>query len=114
MNKKTLLITVIVLLAVLGVAAALYPKLSAGMQTQQIATMPAATAEPTQAPGLSQRMSAAFSESAQNLQLFVHDMAVSLMIIAPFALAVLGLAAAITVIVLVIRHHWKKRKNRNS
>lgn len=49
MNKKTLLITVIVLLAVLGVAAALYPKLSAGMQTQQIATMPAATAEPTQA-----------------------------------------------------------------
>ena len=74
----------------------------------------AATAEPTQAPGLSQRMSAAFSESAQNLQLFVHDMAVSLMIIAPFALAVLGLAAAITVIVLVIRHHWKKRKNRNS
>lgn len=49
MNKKTLLITVIVLLAVLGVAAALYPKLSAGMQTQQIATMPAATAEPIQA-----------------------------------------------------------------
>ena len=49
MNKKGLLITLIVLLIVLGIAAALYPKLSAGMQTQQIATMPAATAEPTQA-----------------------------------------------------------------
>lgn len=49
MNKKALLITLIVLLVVLGVAAALYPKLSAGMQPQQIATMPAATAEPTQA-----------------------------------------------------------------
>ena len=49
MNKKGLLITVIVLLIVLGIAAALYPKLSAGMQTQQLATMPAATAEPTQA-----------------------------------------------------------------
>lgn len=75
----------------------------------------AATAEPTLAPGLSQRMSAAFSESAQNLQSFVHDMAVSLMIIAPFALAVLGLAAVVTLIVLVIRHQWKKhRRNRNS
>ena len=49
MNKKGLLITVIVLLIVLGIAAALYPKLSAGMQPQQIATMPAATAAPTQA-----------------------------------------------------------------
>ena len=49
MNKKGLLITLIVLLIVLGIAAALYPKLSAGMQTQQIATIPAATAEPTQA-----------------------------------------------------------------
>jgi len=49
MNKKALWITLIVLLVVLGVAAALYPKLSAGMQPQQIATMPAATAEPTQA-----------------------------------------------------------------
>ena len=49
MNKKALLITLIILLVVLGVAAALYPKLSAGMQPQQIATMPAATEEPTQA-----------------------------------------------------------------
>ena len=49
MKNKTLLITVIVLLVVMGAAAVLYPKLSAGMQTQQIATMPAATAEPTQA-----------------------------------------------------------------
>ena len=49
MKNKTLLITVIVLLVVMGVAAVLYPKLSAGMQTQQIATMPAATAEPTEA-----------------------------------------------------------------
>ena len=49
MNKKALWITLIVLLVVLGVAAALYPKLSAGMQPQQIATMPAATAEPTEA-----------------------------------------------------------------
>ena len=49
MNKKALWITLIILLVVLGVAAALYPKLSAGMQPQQIATMPAATAEPTEA-----------------------------------------------------------------
>ena len=49
MNKKALWITLIILLVVLGVAAALYPKLSAGMQPQQIATMPAATEEPTQA-----------------------------------------------------------------
>ena len=48
MKKKTLLITLLVLLAVLGVAAALYPKLSAGMQTQQLATTPTAPAtEPT-------------------------------------------------------------------
>ena len=48
MKKKTLLITLVVLLAGLGVAAALYPKLSAGMQTQQLATTPTAPAtEPT-------------------------------------------------------------------
>ena len=46
MNKKTLLVTVIVFLVVLGVAAALYPKLSAGMQPQQLATTP--TAPPTE------------------------------------------------------------------
>lgn len=48
MNKKVLLITLSVLLVVLGVAAALYPKLSAGMQPQQIATMPANTTEPAE------------------------------------------------------------------
>ena len=37
MNKKALLITLIILLMVLGVAAVLYPKLSAGMQNQQLA-----------------------------------------------------------------------------
>ena len=46
MNKKVLLITVILLLVVLGVAGVLYPKLSAGMQSQQLATVP--TTEPTQ------------------------------------------------------------------
>jgi lysophospholipase L1-like esterase len=38
MNKKALLITLILLLVVLGVAAALYPRLSAGMQINQLAT----------------------------------------------------------------------------
>ncbi len=47
MKKKTLVITLIVLLVVLGVAAAVYPKLSAGMQNQQLATVP--TTEPTEA-----------------------------------------------------------------
>lgn len=50
MNKKTLLITLIVFLVVLGVAAALYPKLSAGIQPQQLATMPTETPETTEAP----------------------------------------------------------------
>lgn len=49
MNKKTLLITVLVLVAVLGVAAVLYPKLSAGMQTQQLGTMPTEAPETTEA-----------------------------------------------------------------
>ena len=48
MNKKLLLITLAVFLAVLGVAGALYPKLSAGMTPQQMATMPTATTAPTQ------------------------------------------------------------------
>lgn len=48
MKNKTLIITVIVLLVVLGVAAALYPKLSAGMQTQQIATVPTAAEKTTE------------------------------------------------------------------
>lgn len=46
MKNKTLLITLIVFLAVLGVAAVLYPKLSESMQPQQLATMPPATTEP--------------------------------------------------------------------
>ena len=51
MNKKMLLITLVVFLVVLGVAATLYPKLSAGMASQQLATMatePETTAEPTE------------------------------------------------------------------
>ena len=47
MNKKAILITVIAFLLVLGVAAALYSKLSAGMQPQQLATTPPATTETT-------------------------------------------------------------------
>ena len=50
MNKKTLLITLILLLVVLGVAAALYPRLSAGMLSQELATTPAATTEATEPP----------------------------------------------------------------
>lgn len=74
-----------------------------------------ATAEPTQAPSLSRRMSTAFSESAQNLKSFVHDMIVSLTIIAPFALAALAAAAVITAIVLAIRRLVRKhRQNKNS
>ena len=45
MSKKVLLITLIVLLVVLGVAGVLYPKLSSGLQTQQLATTPPATTE---------------------------------------------------------------------
>lgn len=44
MNKKVLLITLLVLLVVLGVAAVLYPQLSSGMQPQQLATTPPAAA----------------------------------------------------------------------
>ena len=47
MKNKTLLITLIVLLVVLGAAAVFYPKLSAGMQGQQLATTP--TPAPTEA-----------------------------------------------------------------
>ena len=46
MKNKTLLITLIVLLVILGIAAILYPKLSAGMQGQQLATTP--TTMPTE------------------------------------------------------------------
>ena len=48
MNKKTLLITLLVFVVVLGIAAVLYPKLSAGMLPQELATVP--TTEPTQPP----------------------------------------------------------------
>lgn len=48
MKNKTLLITVIILLVVLGVAATLYPKLSAGMQPQQLATTPTTTQATTE------------------------------------------------------------------
>ena len=49
MKNKTLIITAVVLLAVIGAAAALYPKLSSGMQAQQLATVPAAEATATEA-----------------------------------------------------------------
>ena len=48
MNKKVLLITIVVLAAVLALAGVLYPKLSAGMEPQQLATTPPATTEATQ------------------------------------------------------------------
>ena len=50
MNKKVLLITLILLVVVLGVAAVLYPRLSAGMQLQQLGTTPPATTEATEPP----------------------------------------------------------------
>lgn len=49
MNKKTLFITLLVLIVVLGVAAVLYPKLSEDMQPQQLATMPTDPTETTEA-----------------------------------------------------------------
>ena len=47
MKKKTLLITLVILIVVLGVAAALYPKLSGLMEPQQLATTPTTTTEAT-------------------------------------------------------------------
>lgn len=67
------------------------------------------TASPTAEPKLTQRMSSAFSQSAANLQSFVHDMAVSLMIIAPFVLTALGVVAVVTAIVLFVRHIRRKK-----
>ena len=49
MNKKGLIVTLIVLLAVLGIAAGLYPKLSEGMQAQQLATTPTEAPAETEA-----------------------------------------------------------------
>lgn len=48
MNKKGSLITLIFFLVVLGVAAALYPKLSEGMQTQPLGTVSATATEPVE------------------------------------------------------------------
>ena len=48
MNKKILIITLIALLVVLGVAGVLYPKLSAGLQTAELATTPTETTAPTE------------------------------------------------------------------
>ena len=45
MNKKVLLITLIALVTLLAIAGVLYPKLSSGLQTQQLATTPPATTE---------------------------------------------------------------------
>lgn len=47
MKNKGLWITMIVLIVVIGVAAVLYPKLSAGMQTGQLATATEASTVPT-------------------------------------------------------------------
>ena len=48
MNKKVLLITLIAFLVVMGIAAVLYPRLSAGMEPQQLATTPVVTPESTE------------------------------------------------------------------
>lgn len=47
MNKKVLLITIVILVVVLALAGVLYPKLSAGMTPQQLATTPTTTTEAT-------------------------------------------------------------------
>ena len=47
MNKKVLLITIVILVVVLALAGVLYPKLSAGMTPQQLATTPTTTTETT-------------------------------------------------------------------
>lgn len=49
MNKKVLIITLVAFSVVLGVAAVLYPKLSAGMQTAQLVTTPTETTAPAEA-----------------------------------------------------------------
>ena len=48
MNKKVLLITIVILVVVLALAGVLYPKLSAGMTPQQLATTPTTTTEATE------------------------------------------------------------------
>lgn len=62
-----------------------------------------AAASAASEPGLGGRMSTAFSQSTRNLRSFVHDMAVSLMIIAPFLLIAAGVAAVILIAVVLIR-----------
>lgn len=64
MNKKVLLITLTVLLVVLGIAAALYPKLSSAVQTQQLATAPTAATENT-APAETEAAEAETTEATE-------------------------------------------------
>ena len=63
-----------------------------------------ASAAPTSDPALGRRMSAAFSQSADTLQSFVHDMAVSLMIMAPVLIGAAVIAIIVIAAVLIIRH----------
>ena len=64
MNKKVLLITAVLLVAVLGAAAVLYPKLSADMLPQQMATTPPATTEVTE-PATTQPPTEAATETPE-------------------------------------------------
>lgn len=76
MNKKVLLITLIVLLVVLGVAAVLYPKLSAGMQSQQLATTSTESteaAETTEAAESAEAAEAAEPETVSAPDFTVQD-----------------------------------------
>lgn len=70
MNKKALIITLVVFLAVLGVAAVLYPRLSAGMQTAQLATTPTETTAPaeTAAPAATEAVQEETAEEPQTVQ----------------------------------------------
>lgn len=63
----------------------------------------AASASPTAAPDIANRMGDAFIRSADNMLSFMRDMAVSLMIIAPFLLAVLAAAAIVLIVIWYIR-----------
>lgn len=65
MNKKVLIITLVVLLAVLGIAGVLYPKLSAGMQTAQLATTPTETTAPAETAAPAETEVSATTEAAQ-------------------------------------------------
>ena len=71
---------------------------------------PSVSASPTAEPALSVRMSSAFSRSANHLSSFIRDMAVSLMIIAPFLLIALAAAAIILAVVLLVRRSRRHDK----